>query len=170
MCGTLALATVFLAGVILGKLSLNHTAGVSTGLAVTGVAANSLTLSAVKGATCPGGEMVYNCTVSSSTTAFELRWREAMTTTPLVQYVYDLPQFLTDKTLGDFTTTVSIILPNYTLISTATLRGAQFSHNNFVLECYTLQPFITSNKTIVIEGSYNYYVATAYIPSSTVHV
>ena len=77
-----------------------------------------------------------------------------MTTIPLVQYVYDLPQSLTDKTLGDFTTIASIIPPDYTLTSTATLRGARFSHNNFVLECYTLQPnlIITSNKTVVIEG------------------
>ena len=77
-----------------------------------------------------------------------------MTAIPLVQYVYDFPHTLTDRTLGDFTATASIIPPDYTLTSTATLTGPQFSHNNYVLECYTLQPFITSNKIIVIEGSY----------------
>ena len=69
----------------------------------------------------------------------------------LVQYVYDLPMSLTIRTVGDLTTTVDIIPSNYTLSSIATLRGAQFSNNSY-MECYTLEPFITSNKTIVIEG------------------
>ena len=58
-----------------------------------------------------------------------------MTITPTVFYFYDLP--LNDGSFGDFTTTVSIIPPDYTLTSTATLRGAQFSQNNFVLECFS---------------------------------
>ena len=112
-----------------------------------------LTLSALQGAACPGGELVYNCTVSSSTAAFELRWREAMTTTPLVQYLYDLSATLTTNTLSDFTITVGVIPPDYTLKSTATLRGAQFSHNNFVLECLTFQPvLISSTKIVAIRG------------------
>ena len=158
MCDTLALATVFLAGIILGKGEATFTlkllfAWLYNYALYTGVAANSLALIAVKEAACPGEELVYNCTVSSNTAVFELRWREAMTTTPLVQYVYDAPQTLTDKTLGDFTTTAGIIPPDYTLTSTATLRGAQFSHNNFKLECLTFQQIsISNNKTILIRG------------------
>ena len=110
-------------------------------------------MKADKEAACPGGELVYNCTVSSNSDMVSLRWREAMTTIPLVQYVYDFPQSLTDKTLGDFTTTASIIPPDYTLTSTATLRGAQFSHNNYVLECLLLHLGIISNRTAMIEGN-----------------
>ena len=96
---------------------------------------------------------MYNCIVSSHTAVFELRWRGAMPITPLVQYFYHFPQTLTDKGLGDFTTTASIIPPDYTLTSTATLRGAQFSHNNYVLECLTFQPIlISNNKIILIRG------------------
>ena len=99
-------------------------------------AVSSLNLSAVKGTACPGEELVYNCTVSSSTRMdFEMRWREAMTITPTVFYFYDQP--LANDSFGNFTTTASIIPPDYTLASTATLRGAQFSQNNFVLECFS---------------------------------
>ena len=78
-----------------------------------------------------------------------------MPITPVVQYFYHSPQTLTDKGFGDFKTTASIIPPDYTLTSTATLTGTQFSHNNYVLECWLLRPnldVIKSSKTIVIEG------------------
>ena len=58
-----------------------------------------------------------------------------MTITPTVFYFYDQP--LANDSFGNFTTTASIIPPDYTLTSTATLRGAQFSHNNYVLECFS---------------------------------
>ena len=69
-----------------------------------------------------------------------------------VIYVYDLNNTHGNRNLGDFTTTVSIIPPDYTLTSNATLRGAQFSHNNYVLECLSLT-LISLNGTIVIEGA-----------------
>ena len=79
---------------------------------------------------------MYNCTVSSSTRMdVDVQWRVAMTIAPPVFYLYDLP--LNDDSFGEFTTTASILPPNYTLTSTATLRGAQFSHNNYVLECFS---------------------------------
>ena len=110
-------------------------------------------MSAVKGVACPGGELVYNCTVhSSNTPEFDLRWKAPFRILTEVIYLYDINTTHGIKTLGDFTTTVSSIPPDYTLTSTATLRGAQFSHNNYVLECLTFQAFITLNKTIVIEG------------------
>ena len=75
-----------------------------------------------------------------------------MTILPSVFYLYDQP--LNNGSFGDFTTTASIIPPDYTLTSTATLRGAQFSHNNFVLECLTFQPvLISSTKMVTIRGN-----------------
>ena len=117
------------------------------------LAANSLVLSAVKGTACPGGDLVYNCTVSSTSMQFTMRWREAMTVSPSVFYLYDEPETHTVKSLDDFTTTASIIPPNYTLTSIATLSGALLSHNNFVLECFlgtTMNP--ESPDTIVTKG------------------
>ena len=100
------------------------------------LATNSLVLSTVKGTACPGGDLVYNCTVSSTSMQFTMRWREAMTVSPSIFYLYDDPATHTTKSLADFMTTASIIPPDYTLTSIATLSGAQFSHNNFVLECF----------------------------------
>ena len=115
-------------------------------------ALSSLNLNAVKGTACPGGELVYNCTVSSSTRMdFDIRWREAMTILPSVFYLYDQP--LNNGSFGDFTTTASIIPPDYTLTSTATLRGAQFSHNNYVLECFSQVQTPGLSGSAVLQGT-----------------
>ena len=78
-----------------------------------------------------------------------------MTISPGVLYLYDEPGTHTVNSFDDFMTTASIIPPDYTLTSTATLSGALLSHNNFVLECFL--GTITnpeSPDTIVTKGFY----------------
>ena len=78
-----------------------------------------------------------------------------MTVSPSVIYLYDEPATHTVKSIDDFSTTASIISPNYTLTSIATLSGALLSHNNFILECLLgtiMNP--ESPDTIVTKGYY----------------
>ena len=77
-----------------------------------------------------------------------------MTTTPVVQYLYDLPDTPTTETLNGFIFNATIIPPNYTLTSSATLNRALFSHNNFTLECLLKgagQPSLSN--TVVTAGN-----------------
>ena len=79
-----------------------------------------------------------------------------MTVSPGIIYLYDEPATHTTKSLADFVTTASIIPPDYTLTSIATLSGALLSHNNFVLECFlgtVMNP--ESSATIVTKGKFN---------------
>ena len=119
------------------------------------VAANgsSLVLSVVDGTACPGGDLKYNCTVTATRVDFELRWKEAMTTTIIAQYVYDSQTSLIAQYHANFKFNATIIPPNYTLTSTATLSGALLSHNNITLECL-LQGFnqLSLSDTIVTAG------------------
>ena len=119
------------------------------------VSGNTLTLTAVNGlTTCPGGDLVFNCTItttSSNINTLTLQWRRSGASVAAATYLFDnhLPQ-----SFDGFTTNGYSILPN-TLTSTATLRGAQFLHNNYVLECYTLLVHIqpkSKTAAIVIEG------------------
>ena len=78
-----------------------------------------------------------------------------MTVSPSILYLYDEPATHTVKSFADFSTTASIIPPDYTLTSIATLSGALLSHNNFVLECFLgtiMNP--ESPATIVTKGFY----------------
>ena len=127
------------------------------------VSGNTLTLTAVTGNTaCPGGDLLFNCTITSTTgniNIVNLRWRRAGASSPAVIYVYNSNEHIHDTFIFDgFTTNAHNIPPN-TLTSTATLRGAQFSHNNYVPECYTLLTHIqpTSKTAVVaIEGILSY--------------
>ena len=81
-----------------------------------------------------------------------------MTTSPLAQYLYDFPMSLTVRNIAGFTFNASIIPPNYTVTSTATLSGAQLSHNNFTLECLLLgfgQPL--SDTIVTTDISYKHF-------------
>ena len=87
-----------------------------------------------------------------------------MTTSPLAQYLYDFPMSLTVRNIAGFTFNASIIPPNYTVTSTATLSGAQLSHNNFTLECLLLgfgQPslsdIIVTTGTLCLNAHKYYY-------------
>ena len=122
------------------------------------VSGNTLTLTAVTGNTaCPGGDLVFNCTITSTTgniNIVNLRWRRAGASSPAVIYVYTSNELHNTHMFDGFTTNAHNIPPN-TLTSTATLRGAQFSHNNYVLECYTLLMHIQPNlrtAAVAIEG------------------
>ena len=80
------------------------------------MAANSsLELSVVKGTACPGGDLEYTCTVSTTTTmVFSLRWMH-LGSTILVIFQYDEPMTLTNQSIAGFSTTASIIPSDYTL-------------------------------------------------------
>ena len=127
------------------------------------VSGNTLTLTAVTGNTaCPGGDLLFNCTITSTTgniNIVNLRWRKAGASSPAVIYVYTSNEYIHNTHMFDgFTTNAHNIPPN-TLTSTATLRGAQFSHNNYVLECNTLLTHIQPNSrtaAVAIEGILSY--------------
>ena len=127
------------------------------------MATNSLVLGVVKGSACPGGDLEYTCTVSTTTTtAFVMRWSHLGSPTNTdVFYLYDEPGTLTNKSIAGFNTTVSIIPPDYTLTSTATLRGAMLSNNNITLQCrlQVLDPPLPS--MIVTEGAFDLFHAMA---------
>ena len=119
------------------------------------VSGNTLALTAVNGlTTCPGGDLVFNCTItttSSNINTLTLQWRRSGASVAAATYLFDNHP---PQSFDGFTTNGYHIPPN-TLTSTATLRGAQFSHNNYVLECYTLLVHIQPNSRtapIVIEG------------------
>ena len=120
------------------------------------VSGNSLTLTAVNGnTTCPGGDLVFNCTITTTTgniNVVSLQWRRAGASSPAVIYLYNNHP---PQSFDGFTTNGYSIPPN-TLTSTATLRRAQFSHNNYVLESFTISPFIQPPRslkaTVLIEG------------------
>ena len=119
---------------------------------------SSLLLSAVKGTACPGGDLEYTCTVSTTITmVFNMRWQSGSIAENQVFYLYNQPSTLTNMSTADFTTTVSIIQSNYTLTSTATLSGALLSHNNITLKC---RLFVKNPpaliETIVTEGNIHY--------------
>ena len=112
----------------------------------------NLTLEKTNEVTCPGGEAVFTCTATSNDfISLGLIWREAGTTTPVVVYLYELPHNLVPRQLDDFTTNASIVPPNYTLLSTATLRGAQFNHDKFVIEC-SFSIFISHQLVVRVAG------------------
>ena len=117
------------------------------------MAANSsLELSVVKGTACPGGDLEYTCTVSTTTTmVFSIRWMHLGSTIPVI-FQYDEPITLTNQSIAGFSTTASIIPPDYTLTSTATLRGALLSDNNITLQCQLFVQNPPLPGTIVTEG------------------
>ena len=119
-------------------------------------AGNTLTLTAVNGlTTCPGGDLVFNCTITSTTDDFNFNWRrEGATLSSGASYLYtdDNNKYPSLRFDGFAINSYNIPL-DYTLTSTTTLRGAQFSHNNYVLECLTLTPPPRSiTATIVLQG------------------
>ena len=117
-------------------------------------AGNTLTLTAVNGnTTCPGGDLVFNCTITATTDNFNFNWRrEGASLSSGASYLY-IDGNYASLSFDGFTINAYNIPPDYTLTSTATLRGAQFSHNNYVLECLTLTPPRRSmTATIVLQG------------------
>ena len=121
------------------------------------VSGNTLTLTAVNGnTTCPGGDLVFNCTITTTTGNIHevnMQWRRAGASSSAVIYLYNHHP---TQSFDNFTTNGYSISPN-TLTSTATLRGAQFSNNNYVLECFTtsvtqIQPPRSLNAAVLIEG------------------
>ena len=119
------------------------------------VASPSLVLNDVKGTACPGGDLEYTCTASFTTTFFSLRWIESNNLASQIIYLYNFPETLTNNSIAGFTTTVSIIPPDYTLTSTATLSRALLSHDNITLQCqlFTQSPVseIVVTKGIVLK-------------------
>ena len=111
----------------------------------------SLVLNVVKGSACPGGDLEYTCTASFTTTLFSLRWIESNNLASQIIHQYDAPETLTNNCIAGFITTVSIIPPDYTLTSTATLSRALLSDDNITLQC---QLFIQSpvSEIVVTKG------------------
>ena len=98
------------------------------------VVAKNVTLEGPHEATCPGEEAVFTCTVVSRSKPFALTWKEAGTSLNRVAYVYGDSIFTTQEFDG-FSTAASTAPYNYSLVSTATLRGALFNHNKYAIEC-----------------------------------
>ena len=98
---------------------------------------------------------MFNCTITTTTGnihVVNMQWRRAGASSPAAVYLYTNHP---PQSFDGFTTNGYSIPPN-TLTSTATLTGAQFSHNNYVLECFSTSPVIqpprSLNETVVIEG------------------
>ena len=115
------------------------------------MAANSsFELSVVKGTACPGGDLEYTCTVSTTITmVFNMRWIHSGSN---VFYLYTDPMSLTNQSIAGFSTTASIIPPDYTLTSTATLSGALLSDDNITLQCRVFVQNPAMIDTIVTKG------------------
>ena len=80
-----------------------------------------------------------------------MRWIH-LGSTPSI-YLYHEPVTLTNKSIAGFNTTASIIPPDYTLTSTATLSGALLSDNNITLQCRVFVQDPPMIDTIVTEGT-----------------
>ena len=99
---------------------------------------------------CPGEEVVLTCVIFSCTsTTFVGRWR-VVGTFDQVFFAYNEP--LQINKLQDFDIFRSVVLPNYTMISTALLQKSSFAHNNIKMECVALSGMISSTETIKISG------------------
>ena len=126
------------------------------------VSGNTLTLTAVNGnTTCPGGDLVFNCTITTTTGnihVVNMQWRRAGASSPAAVYLYTNHP---PQSFDGFTTNGFSIPPN-TLTSTATLTEAQFSLNNYVLECFSTSPVIQPprllSETVLIEGMLPVYM------------
>ena len=88
-------------------------------------AGNTLTLTAVNGnTTCPGGDLAFNCTITATTDNFNFNWRrEGASLSSGASYLY-IDGNYASLSFDGFTINAYNILPDYTLTSTATLRGA----------------------------------------------
>ena len=98
---------------------------------------------------------MFNCTITTTTNIFNFNWRrEGATLSSGASYLYnDGNNKYSSLSFDGFTINAYNIPPDYTVTSTATLRGAQFSHNNYVLECLTLTPPPRSmTATIMLQG------------------
>ena len=63
-----------------------------------------------------------------------MRWTHGVgSSLTQIFYLYNFPETLTNNSIAGFTTTVSIIPPDYT--STATLSRALLSDDNITLQC-----------------------------------
>ena len=112
----------------------------------------SLVLNDVKGPACPGGDLEYTCTASFTTTLFSLRWIESYNLASQIIYLYNFPVTLTNSSIAGFNTTVSIIPPDYTLTSTATLSRSLLSDDNITLQCQLFIQSPVSAETVVTKG------------------
>ena len=86
-----------------------------------------------------------------------MNWRRAGAAIciPEVTYVYFTDERVHETYKFDGFTTNAHNIPPYILTSIATLRGAQFSNNSYVLECYTGLSKIQPNSqtvAVMIEG------------------
>lgn len=98
---------------------------------------------------CPADQIVLTCTVFSSSRAFIVgRWGIVGTLT-FGFFISDEP--LMSDMFGDYTITRSIVPPNLTMISTATLPEAAFSHNNQTIECFGIG-IASLTETISVAG------------------
>ena len=105
------------------------------------------TVQPVHGATCPGGDVVFVCNITSRTV---FAWRYPLNiTAAAIFFNNELPA---NKTLNDFVIAAHIETPNDFIYSTASLTGALLSHNNIVLQCWA--PGLAKNGTVTIAGSY----------------
>ena len=83
-------------------------------------AGNTLTLTAVNGnTTCPGGDLVFNCTITTTTADFNFNWRrEGATLSSGASYLYtDGNNKYPSLSFDDFTINAYNIPPDYTLTS-----------------------------------------------------
>ena len=142
----------FKALAIIYSFTCNHV-GLGAGVLAT-ASSNppSLVLNDVKGPACPGGDLEYTCTASFTTTLFSLRWIESNNLASQIIYLYNFPVTLTNNSIAGFNTTVSIIPPDYTLTSTATLSRALLSDDNITLQCQLFTQSPVSAEIVVTKG------------------
>ena len=97
---------------------------------------------------CPGQDVTYKCTLHGH---FNLFWFERVPGESSVA-VGATQNAHTNFTVGHFL--VQIISRTFgsspSIVSTATLQEAQFSHNNIIIECHTISMTGNANDTITV--------------------
>ena len=103
-----------------------------------------MTLTPLNGAVCPGLDLEYSC---NSTVSFNVLWRQI----GVDEIISDSTLNVQNFTLGNFMIQIvsRTFAPN-SIVSTATLKNALFSHANVSIECLALNVNLIMSDSVVV--------------------
>ena len=111
------------------------------------------TIQPADGLTCPGGEVILTCTVTSvpqaDTVPPTLYWEQLGADHAQVSYSGGAP---VTAPLGDFNTIAVFNNANYKIHSNATLKGALLNHNQRSISCFS-PPESRRTETVMVAGN-----------------
>ena len=111
-------------------------------------------LTTPRGAVCPGQELVYSC---NSTVSIQVLWREKKIGTDLV-FSETIHIGITQIIILQFFMIqfVNQATNPFSIVSTATLKNALFSHNNSQIECFStmVSPVLSDSAIVLVSGEY----------------